>query len=401
MAHFNHIKPGGVWSFFALLSSGIMSIIDKTLAKAINGDDGGTWTPQNPSVGGPACPIILGGDGLEVPGPFLATDANITITAGKFLTLNSLATFNALIGSTSNLRGVVNLKNNLNVGLGAGGNIGKIVLNASTYLQVLNSASILVEDGGSIDLKPGAIGYVEPLASIELTGDPDPTSVPNLAFGNYGRAVFGNNSYCWIGALGEFRIKAIGAGFVDANATFRVDGSLRLTNIFTLDNTTVGTWRGIHTLKSGMTITSEIGSNLTFAGVDFTGPITRSGTSGYDVWRTQNLPAPASAGTTVTISGQSKDRFVLNMSTNNGVDYDLLTVGVPDDIRVMFVMPKNTWAAGVRILANGGQLMAAIRTNVQAPMSVVLYKSGGVWSVESWSGVWIAPLNPSNKIDFV
>ena len=385
MAHFDHIKPGGVWSFFALLSSGIMSIIDKTLAKAINGDEGGTWTPQNPSVGGPPCPIIIGGDGLQVPGPFLATDAQIEITAGKFLTLDSGATLNALLGSTTNLRGQVFLKNTLDVGV-AGGNIGKILLEASTYISVKNSASIFIEDGGTFDLKPNSLGFIEPNAVVEITGDS--SSPPNLQFGNYGAAIFGGNAYCYIGPLGEFRIKGLGAGFVDVNGTFRVDGALTLTNFFTAAPTTTGTWHGTHVFKSEMVITSEVGVDITLAGVAFTGPITRSNFNGYDVWRSMALPTPSVGGTTVTINPTAKDKWVINLSSGFGVGYSLANVGVPDDVRVMFELPKNTWNAGAQIIGNGGVVLCQLTGNFPYPTSVVLYKRAGLWEVDSWSGVF-------------
>lgn len=256
MAHFDYEKPGGVWGLFALLSSAIMQRIDKKLYKAINGDEGGTWAPTNPTSGGPASPITIGGDGLQVLGPFLATDASIEITNGKFLTLDSGATFDANLGSFTFFKGTVSLRNQMDVSV-SGPNTGAILFEANTYLQLKQDAQMLVESGGIFDLKSGAIGYIEPGAVVLLTGSL--LSPPNLEFGSFASAHFGTNSFLSIDANATLRVRNNGDLIVDLGGDATINGTLSVNHLYNVGTGAVGTWHGAHTFKSDATLTLEAG----------------------------------------------------------------------------------------------------------------------------------------------
>lgn len=179
MAHFDYIKPGGTWSLFSLLSSSIMQLIDRTLYKCINGDDGGTWAPTSP--------IIIGGEGEQVFGHFVATDADITIELNRTLTI--VGSLLSLQGSTSTFNGdlIANrfrgtIPSGFTLNVANGGTIsfsgptamlqllndatarfeGAVYFRSTVTWQTGYSASALFEAGTSLTINPNA--------SIELSG---------------------------------------------------------------------------------------------------------------------------------------------------------------------------------------------------------------------------------------
>ena len=77
MPHNDYLKPGGVWGLFSVFTSSLAAAMDQYLYQSINGDLGGVWAPIGV--------ITIGGLGVQVLGPFAATDAQITIPSGKFL----------------------------------------------------------------------------------------------------------------------------------------------------------------------------------------------------------------------------------------------------------------------------------------------------------------------------
>lgn len=141
MAHNNYIKPGGIWPLFTLLTSGIMATVDALLYKALNADDGGTWSPS--------AVITLGGAGLTVTGPFTANNASITIGSGKTLTIASGGTFITALGSTTTLNGDGTLSGSLAVD-------GDITIQSGGLIDV--------EVGGAIDLSGGLTLFGEIIA---------------------------------------------------------------------------------------------------------------------------------------------------------------------------------------------------------------------------------------------
>jgi hypothetical protein len=84
--HFVRVRASGFWTLLSVVDPAEFELLDEQLSMAINGDEGGSWAPS--------APIIIGGDGLEVTGPFEAADAvsvvvtsSLTIALGAQLTL--------------------------------------------------------------------------------------------------------------------------------------------------------------------------------------------------------------------------------------------------------------------------------------------------------------------------
>lgn len=104
MAHFNRIRSFGFWTLNSVLQPSETETFDANLAKAINGDEGGTWAPS--------AKIIIGGQGVEITGAcligsLLQAQAGATITGGDLtvsqdaavqgdLDVDGTATVNAL-----------------------------------------------------------------------------------------------------------------------------------------------------------------------------------------------------------------------------------------------------------------------------------------------------------------
>lgn len=76
MAHFVRTQPDGTWvSGYVVQPDDFKDAtrgLDVKTFKAINGDDGGTWTPS--------APIIIGGFGLRVTGPLLVSNSGVIQT---------------------------------------------------------------------------------------------------------------------------------------------------------------------------------------------------------------------------------------------------------------------------------------------------------------------------------
>lgn len=72
MAHFLRIRPR--WVRGVPLTGAEVAAIDETTFLALNGDDGGTWTPSGP--------IVFGGEGLTFAGPSSMSGANSAVNAG-------------------------------------------------------------------------------------------------------------------------------------------------------------------------------------------------------------------------------------------------------------------------------------------------------------------------------
>ena len=90
MAHFDYTRPGGIWSGSDDFLTAEIEDLDSKTERAINGDEGGTWAPTDV--------ITIGGDGLTVSGPFVASDCEgLTLTTGT-LTVQSGAEINVDTG---------------------------------------------------------------------------------------------------------------------------------------------------------------------------------------------------------------------------------------------------------------------------------------------------------------
>ena len=92
MAHFVRQRAAGLWVNDSVITQAELEAIDENLSKAINGDDGGTWSPT--------APIIIGGSGLQVDGPLNAPGGNVTFDGAGLFSCAKDATFS---GSTLNV----------------------------------------------------------------------------------------------------------------------------------------------------------------------------------------------------------------------------------------------------------------------------------------------------------
>lgn len=64
MAHFEFTRAGGIWADGSDFLHAEAADLDAKTQKAINGDDGGTWSPSDA--------IVIGGAGLVLDGPFVS-----------------------------------------------------------------------------------------------------------------------------------------------------------------------------------------------------------------------------------------------------------------------------------------------------------------------------------------
>lgn len=230
MAHFNYIKSGGVWGLFSLLTSGIMSTIDKTLYKCVNGDEGGTWAPHLPGSSIPT-PIVIGGDGLQVLGPFLATNAQITVPGGNTIIFQSNAGLLLQSGSLAFLSGTMTVE--------AGGVIstvdtGVITITNIGGLVVTSTGEAWVNPGGGLRLKTapsfgGGAMWIDGGAGLTFGGTGGNLSYLSatnslwtlgggtiVGWGTGSSAVFGGNALASFGTNTTLTLD----GTVNAGATF-------------------------------------------------------------------------------------------------------------------------------------------------------------------------------------
>lgn len=165
MAHFDYIKPGGVWGMFSLFTSAIAANIDARIYKTINGDEGGTWAPS--------AQIIIGGAGLKVVGPFQATDADITITTGKYLRLNAGSHVLGVSGSDAFIAGTWTYVGTVNV---QGG--GTVRVSSISGIHMLNGGTAVWDSGSTAQFESGSYAWfksgawltINPGASLYLSG---------------------------------------------------------------------------------------------------------------------------------------------------------------------------------------------------------------------------------------
>lgn len=89
MSHFGFRKsPSGDWSTVVVLTRADMTYFDQTLAKAINGDEGGTWAPSSPIIiGGAGASFDISGHTHVLPG------AEIEVESGAGLIIDPGGTF--------------------------------------------------------------------------------------------------------------------------------------------------------------------------------------------------------------------------------------------------------------------------------------------------------------------
>jgi hypothetical protein len=157
-----------------------MQALDRTLYKCVNGDEGGVWAPHTPNTPANSTPIVIGGDGLKVFGQFEATDAQITITDQKFITVNAGASVLFALGSTTTLAGVLTLSNTLTVNA-----IGRITFNGVSNqhgeAKFNNNSRLTGESGSVFEWKTGSTLYYRAESHLVIEG-PNAADSPNVLF---------------------------------------------------------------------------------------------------------------------------------------------------------------------------------------------------------------------------
>lgn len=232
MAHFDYIKPGGTWALLSLVSAAILQQIDRRLYKTINGDEGGVWAPHLPGSLTPT-PIIIGGDGLEVTGPFVAADANVTIPTGKFLTVESGGTADFQAGSIFTLAGDTTIS-------------GPITITVGT----------VVSSEGDIELTDGSLTITDP-ATLNIDG----TTVLTKGFlvaGGAGITIANSGNVTW--QSGGASTHQSGA-----SGTYALGSTLAVNGVLTQGSGGVWTLSGTHNFGATTTITVHSSATVTIS----------------------------------------------------------------------------------------------------------------------------------------
>jgi hypothetical protein len=199
MAHNLHLRPGGLWPMFSLLTSAIMATVDEYLFESINGDQGGTWAP--------AAPIIIGGAGLWVTGYARLDDADVTIANGRTFLVESGGTIHTIAGSTSLYEGDATIDATWTVTSGA-----VLEIDNGGDIDVLNGGNISFESGSTFEIKNGATGYIRGGGTLEV------------------QAVLGNAGAIVFNALSRADFMGVSSAIWRANANAVFQGSSTLTH---------------------------------------------------------------------------------------------------------------------------------------------------------------------------
>jgi hypothetical protein len=174
MAHNTRIRLAGTWTALSVLTPTEMETFDLRQYQGINGDLGGTWAP--------ATQIILGSAGLRVTGPSKLDDAEVYITVGKQLRVDSGAFVNLLAGSATTINGTVVLQNTMSVYpngkisfLGTVGTQVRLTMLNRSILETFSGSIVDHNSGTSILGRAGAVwtfqGALASPANLQFTAD--------------------------------------------------------------------------------------------------------------------------------------------------------------------------------------------------------------------------------------
>ncbi len=313
MAHNAYIRGGGIWNLLSVLLSSEMATFDLRQYQSINGDLGGTWTP--------ASVLIIGGaQGLRVTGPLVALDADITITSGRALTVNSGGTIAAQAGSVSTFAGTWNLSGAGHVQSG-----GTLTVDNGGAVSVASGGATTWTSGSTLTTNTGSTANINGAVNIKAGSNVAVKATATVAFeasSQLSAAVaadvllHGNNTLDGTQTIGGTTSLG-GATTVSNGATVAFGAgsalSANATAPFTLNNIT--TCNGSIYIASGATCLIQTSGTLT----------TQSGatvTRGADETRTG---AEVLSGT----GAYSSDRYHLGSAadhTYDATDYDVLEV---------------------------------------------------------------------------
>lgn len=391
MAHNAYIRALGVWPATSVLTSTEMATFDLRQYQAVNGDLGGVWAP--------AAAITIGGSGLSVTGPLIASDADITIGHGRFLTVlgtagGALGTVTVAAGALVTLGGTTNISATGTMHVLTGG--GKIVVDsggafevngataltmqaASTSTQVAGATLDLngqtnVKTGAFLTVRTGGTLSAETGTTISFVAG----SVVTLAGTN---AFSGTQTITGTTHLGGTVNVPTGATFAFDNGSSVSAGAtapFALANIVTFSNQIAIATGCVATVQTGASWVTQSGATIT-RGADetVTGKVTQSGTGAY-----RNLRHALGSAVDHTYDGREVDLLeVPNIAGN--VTWTFSDLGAAD--RVLVYINRNYYSAANIFTAARGD------TTTIASLGNAISGSFSIF----WNGVrWLAQNGP-------
>jgi hypothetical protein len=303
MAHNDYLKPGGVWVNGDVPTGTDLTKFDQRQYLSIH-EGGGTWAPLTL--------ITIGGLGLSVTGPFVASSANIIIPTGKTLSIASGGSFTTDGGATVNFGSDATFEGLVDIVNGA-----EVLLQSNAVVRVKNGALIDVQAGGELEIKSGGFLDVRPGASIDVHG--------TIA------AKTGASIACEAGS--SFSVAGTGLFVTGSTTTLGGTWNVASAGVFSLQAGSVTTIFGDPTVESGGSITWNTGSNLivqaggtmTFGGTFSADTAAQFTFSGSDVFFIS--AAGLFYSSTVTIENQAKttQKGAVVLTNNGNIGYRIGT----------------------------------------------------------------------------
>jgi hypothetical protein len=360
MAHFDYIRPGGVWSLLSLLSSAAMAEIDRRIFKSINGDEGGVWAPT-------PTPIIIGGLGVQVTGPFEALNADITIPTGNFLTVELGGTVDCQVGSTVDI-------------------LGTLLIGGTTTISgpVTINSGVAVTSEADIELTDGDLKITHPAT---LTIDGAATLLKTfLVGGGAAIGVANTGNITWQdGAIANHQL--------GSTTTFALGSNLTINGALTQSSGSVWTLNGTHSFGATAVVSFHVNSTVLFNNA----PTLSSGMSvGYKYTKTNTFMDCLryyEAPNVNTFINPWRDVVVIpgNLTTNKTyqIGNPLFSLAA-DECIIMRVIRKNSNDGTIATLVRadvGSTVIASLKSSDHLPGVTLIY-SGTTerWDVLSYSG---------------
>ena len=152
MGHFAYTRSPGGWIALSVLFASEMESLDGKLFKAINGDEGGSWSPSGQ--------IVLGGAGLKVNGPVEGTwvPAVQILVQGAGLKVTGPSQFTDCRGLTFTLPAVAPGLELFNTVQAIWHDNTALILRDNASLHLQNSAGF-IQDGGTGTISATAWGF--------------------------------------------------------------------------------------------------------------------------------------------------------------------------------------------------------------------------------------------------
>jgi hypothetical protein len=162
VAHNGYVRTAGTWATLSTLTSAELRQFDIAQFKAINGDDGGTWSPSSA--------LILGGLGLKTTGPYWATGSFRVDTVGDFRSNVTVAgtgsvTGNLHCGAVIDADGGVTTHGDLT----ADGKI-QVAANAVIGTTLVTGGNLTCHANLSADGNISAVGNLNAGGNLSVTG---------------------------------------------------------------------------------------------------------------------------------------------------------------------------------------------------------------------------------------